>query len=451
LWWPAFAAGGAVLAGLAILKHWLLQSTAADLGIFVQYCWLIAHSYPATSTLSGTSAFADHKAYVLYPLAFLCGPVGGPAILLVVQAAALAAAGAVIQRLSIQIGHDSAVQRVAVTVWFLYPTTLLLALSNFHLDVLAIPALLAMMLYARARAWLPYCACTFFALGCKDTLAFTVMGVGVWVFLAEQRVAGLLTVVAAVGWFTTTLWLEHGSPAHTGFVARYAYLGDTPLHIVLHVLREPTCLFHRASVDGWLLYPAALLLPVTPWLRRRSWLAMLPALPHFILNILSSAPQQQDISYQYTAGIAPFVVLGALDGVPKSIAEIRHFALRFAVTLGTFLWLSRIDLFFGRYLGRLPLRMPATEAFHQIAPDDRVLAASYLTTHLAERRVIEVPMTFVEGHLENMDVLLVSETDPGDDVQRGVVVQYVEEARRLHWSCREFGEGQLVSCRSPTR
>jgi hypothetical protein len=137
--------------------------------------------------------------------------------------------------------------------------------------------------------------------------------------------------------------------------------------------------------------------------------------------------------------------------MPCSLGELRFRALRAAVVLGCFLWLARIHFFFGRYLERLPLRAPAAEAMREIGPAERVLTNSYLAVHLAERPIIEAPQAFVPGRLEQFDVLLVSERDPGDEAAPGAVASYLAEARRLDWTCRTLGglSAPLVICRPP--
>ena len=446
--WQAAFLVAVALAALAILKHEWLQSTAWDLGIFEQYCWLISHRYPPISTLnSGVSAFADHKAYILYPLALVYAPLSSPWALLALQALALAGSGLIVRGISEHLGHDAGVQWIAMAAWWLYPTTFALAMCNFHPDALAVPALLGMMSCAITQKWRSYLACLVVALGCKDVMAFTVVGVGAWLWIVGHRRMGAASAGIALAWFCVALWICPSSSTHSSHVTRYAYLGHSVPEAFSRIAHDPQILWSQDTLAGWALYLGALLLPVAPWMWRASFLPMLPALPHLVLNLLSSTKVQRDISFQYSAGIAPFVVFGALHGMPSSLDRLRHRFVQGLIVVGAFLWLAPWEPFFGRYLTRRDLRAPAEEAFREIGPTERVLTASYLATHIARRPVIDVPRDFVPGRLQGFDVLLVSESDPGDAAEPGAVPRYLEEARRLGWICRDIANGALVSCR----
>lgn len=71
---------------------------------------------------------------------------------------------------------------------------------------------------------------------------------------------------------------------------------------------------------------------------------------------------------------------------------------------------------------------------------------SYLATHIARRPVIGVPHDFVPGRLEGFDMLVLSEDNPGDETEPRAAPRYVQEVRRLGWTCRDFAGGALVSC-----
>ena len=51
---------------LSILRHYLLQSNAYDLGLFDQWIWLTSKNLPSYSSMTGLHMLADHGAWTLY-------------------------------------------------------------------------------------------------------------------------------------------------------------------------------------------------------------------------------------------------------------------------------------------------------------------------------------------------------------------------------------------------
>ena len=56
---------------LAVLRHYLLQSNAYDLGLFDQWIWLTSKNIPSYSSMTGLHMFADHGAWTLYILSLI--------------------------------------------------------------------------------------------------------------------------------------------------------------------------------------------------------------------------------------------------------------------------------------------------------------------------------------------------------------------------------------------
>ena len=206
-----------------------------DYGIFAQAATQIGRGdLLPRSTLSNVDYLSSHFELVMWPLAGLVRITGTAWTLLVVQAAALAAAGAVcvtwvadlVRSEPLHRGWATAITAGTAAVLLVNPLAYGTAAQDFHTWPLAA---LAVVLAARdvwagrtGRAWIWAVA----ALACGDVGGVYLFGVGISAVLAGRstRRTGALLALAGVVWVLGVSAAGHNQASHVD--RGYAYLAD---------------------------------------------------------------------------------------------------------------------------------------------------------------------------------------------------------------------------------
>lgn len=179
LFWLVSALLVALFWGLAALKHALLQSTAGDLGIFDQVAWLMSQGLQPHSTLNaGRHHMGDHGAWAFYAITPLYWLAPSVQWLFLTQALGLILTAVPLWYLGVQAGLKPRMRWLICGLWWLQPVVFNVNLFDFHPETWAMPLLpLAIWANRGERLWL-WITLLFLAMGCKDTLSFIVVGVG---------------------------------------------------------------------------------------------------------------------------------------------------------------------------------------------------------------------------------------------------------------------------------
>src|SRR5262249_19389669 len=106
------------------------------------------------------------------------------------------------------------------------------------------------------------------------------------------------------------------APGAHPFADRYAGVGGTPTGIVKTAFTHPGDLVGAVATWHKFFYLLLLLAPFLGlWALAPT--ILLCAVPELAINLLSSKPDQTTITYQYTAGIAPFVIVASIFGLER--------------------------------------------------------------------------------------------------------------------------------------
>ncbi|MGI8914787.1 MAG: DUF2079 domain-containing protein [Chloroflexota bacterium] len=414
----------------AILRHDSLGSNALDLGYEDQALWNTLHGHPyAFSLLSGGSFSLDYQApldhaaqtvlayhaeLLLAPLSLLYAVLPDVRALLALQAivvcaGALAAYG--LARRSLQSAWAGCLVAIA---YLCSPFVEAELLSDFH-PVALESALILLLFYLLERRLLPAVLLMgLLAAAAKEDAPLVVTLVGLWTLLVQRwRPAGLGLLLIGLG-FTVFdfFWLiPHFSPGQASpFLARYGYLGQTPLAILIHPLRHPSILaptlgssearayFLALLGSGWAF---ALFAPLT----------LVIAAPSLAINLLSTFPWMRSGMAHYSALVLPILLVASIEGI-RNIAvlleAIRSHVLgrrdhtpaviwRPAVLLLS-AWLAGTAAFTHYQMGSglgghaFALALPDAHArllprfLAQIPATDAVSTGSSLAPHLSERQ-----------------------------------------------------------------
>lgn len=291
-----------------------------DLGFYTQAAWLVREGRePIVTVEGGTHFLAQQAAFLFYPVAWLTRLTPIIPTLLVVQSAVLASGIVPLWR----IGRRIALLRVGATAtlafaYALYPAIQNLNLTDFHPEVVALPALLAATLHGFTRRWwwfAVFCAITVFS---RADLGLAVAGLGLVLVGRGDRRVGLITAVAGVGWTLFAVLVVQpsigdGSYAHIDAFTEY---GDTPLGVAWGLASRPFQVLADLFVEENFTLLVFLFAPVLflPLLAPRY---LLPIVPLEVLYLVADVPEA-DVFGAQTIGITAFVFVATAMALART-------------------------------------------------------------------------------------------------------------------------------------
>ena len=306
-----------VLTRYLFALHNTFATTAEDLGIMDQVLWNTSHGHFMSQTICNpigdtnclgvASRFAIHFEPILIPLSLLYRVAPNVRWLLFLQVA-VTASGVFPAYLLAARRLRHALWGVAFSLLFLlYPALQAAVIDAFHPETLAATLLMWALYCLSVRRYRMLVVLCCVALLCKETLALDVIGIGLFVALAQRRRwQGVSLCLLGVAALVLALVLMHvASPLGRSPVAgRLDGLTHDPLHTLALVATDPD----RRAYMFRLLAPAGFLPLLSPW-------TLLIALPSMLLNLASSDPLMYSGGYQYNSDIVPVLIAATIDAV----------------------------------------------------------------------------------------------------------------------------------------
>lgn len=302
------------IGGYALLNHSRFGTHTYDLGLYDQTFWLISQLKPNYSTGAGINMVGSHAALVLYPLAALYWLAPDPRLLLGAQAL-WTALGAVPLYL---LGRDRGLPWLGVAAgaaYLLHPSVQNMALFDFHVDTLAATAFLFALWGADARRPRVTLTAAAVVILCKENFAIATACLGLLLIAMRQWRVGAAIALASGAWFlfaTQVLVPALVAQDQSIHVGRFAKYGDSVPAILLTALTRPWLILGDLVTPATPGYLLILLLPFA-FLPLLSPYALL-ALPTVALNLLSTMPLQQTVTYHYAALAVAALAAAALHG-----------------------------------------------------------------------------------------------------------------------------------------
>lgn len=391
-----------------------------DLGNMVQTVWNTMHGRffvmtdpDSIGTISRMSYHADFFLVFLTPF-YMIWP--NPKVLLLVQTVVLALGALFVYKLGVALLRKKSVSLAIALSYLLNPSLQRSNLYDFHAVVLATTFLLGAFYFMQRRRYGLFLVFAFLAGSTKEQVWAIVGLFGLFIlaralytlrtakdaFHAYKRKEALFGVgVAVVSFSIFYLFFSVVIPAFQGgqhfATAYFTHFGDTPTTIIKGVLQSPEKVVETLSESSRQVYLKQLLLPLG-FLSIFSPLFLVFAMPDLLINLLSSNANFQQIYYQYTATITPFLFVAAIYGVRM----LRHFVSRLSFRVITVYIL--IAAFYGSYLyGPLPysreknvdmftkprVNKETMEAYINTLPQNAIISSSnQLGSHLSEREFI---------------------------------------------------------------
>ena len=254
----------------------------ADLAAYTQAVWLLGEGYQPEASLLGDDVhlLELHWSFILYPVAGLGLVFPTAKALVVTQAVALGLAVFPLWRLARRVANlRIAAATALVLAYALHPATHRLATDDFHPEVLAIPAILALAYFGASKRWFGYWICVAIVLACRADLG---LAVGLWGFVLlgdGERRAGLWTLGVGLVWSLGLLLVLQplvGEAVVTG--GQYGTYGDSLGEVVLTGIRNPVDLVLDLTSRPNMVLIVSLFSPVL-FLPLQSIRHLLPAVP----------------------------------------------------------------------------------------------------------------------------------------------------------------------------
>ncbi len=183
-----------VLVALALARSREL-SQDAQLAAPMQVVWLIGEGFRPDSSLLGHNYLFDQLGLLIYPVAALTSLFPTAITLLVIQSGGLALGVVPLWRLAryvadLRIGATMAI----VLAYSLYSAVHAINLAGFHLEVIAVPALIGAVYNGLRERWVRYWPLVAVVMLARADLGIVVAGLGVLWLLEGRRRVGLATI-----------------------------------------------------------------------------------------------------------------------------------------------------------------------------------------------------------------------------------------------------------------
>lgn len=343
---------GAVFSYLAITRDRALWSATVDLGIFKEALWHTLHGRPMFSPTVGYSFLGEHFSPVLFLLAPLYALSPTSECVLLVQTLAISASAWPLYRLARELGVRRDLATVLAGAMIFSPQMQVALLYDFHMDLLAVPALTALALALHRRRWAAAALAAALAVSVKEDMFIPAVAV----LLARaldgdardrKRAAVLAAAVLAYCYVAMTVLLKRFGPPpgvpvymadgtegmHYKFLRNFRHLAvdNAPLRTLLgQPVRFVLYAFSEARLSTLLSFVLPLaLLPLAAGLR------VVLLMPLGIV-LLSDNPEIVALRYHYAAVQHPGVFLAAVygaarllrgDDAPRRADALRSFVL----------------------------------------------------------------------------------------------------------------------------
>lgn len=422
---------------ISSLRHFLFHSGAWDLGIFDQGIYLISQELVPNSSFTNFHILGDHAAFILYPLSVFYKIYPNVHWLFLIQAIALSSGAVPAFKLTVQKGLSNNQGYLIALIYVLSPLIFNANLFDFHPDVIAIPFFLWAVLWARTDKLFNFCIAIVIILSCKAVFALTVIAMGIWLILFEnRRLMGVISISVGIIWFVIAtqviIPVIGGEVASTvRHIGRYASLGSSYSEILLNIFFKPNLILSKIfSIDS-LTYLLLLFAPFIWFLKNADLYPLIVALPTLIMSILSDDPQQRYLANQYSLPILPFLILIAISSL--ELISKKRWHLRFIIFWAAlaFIAMSRFNLFAGEYLASLDTWQATNEAIALVKTEGSVLTTHEISPHITHRPQVKLAFSNTSQKLEQFDYILLNTRHPGYQSDHVYSLDLVEKAKKM--------------------
>lgn len=307
-----------LLLGLARSRE---LSEGVSLAGAMQSVWLIGDGYVPTSTLLAHNYLFEQAGYLIYPVALLTKIFPTAITLLVVQSGALAVGIVPLWRLARNIVKLRIGSTLAITVAYAaYSAIHAVNLAGFHLEALALPALMAAVFNGMRGTWVRYWVFVLIVLSARADLGLAVAGLGILWCLDGRRRLGYATFTIGFGWAAAAILIIQ--PAYAGgefpHVDAFAtFGGGSPFRVLWGMISSPIGLSKELFSEANFRTIVGLLAPVL-FLPMGAPRYLLPAVPLYGLYVVADVPAGALAEAGQNVPITAFIFVALVFGLAKT-------------------------------------------------------------------------------------------------------------------------------------
>lgn len=328
---------GIVFAVLALYKtfqHLTFNTQAYDLGIRASILYNIAFQGRVWDSLHSLHGFSGHFHPVSFFLAGFYRLWPNPLFLCLAQAAAVSAGLMFFLLLMKRLVEDKRKHLPLLGFYLVNPFLHNVLVHDFHPEIFAIPLVLGFfLLLDRDKSWLAALP-AFALLTLKEDMGLVLFALGVYALVRKRWILGGLMAVIGLVWLPLALLViipRFQAPGQTGLLLlHYQSLGSDPGGIISTLLSRPWLVLTQVLARPQTLLTIALLTASVGAFALTRWEAAL-VLPILAAQLVSDHPHQMALTWQYSAGVLPFLFFASLRGVTRIRPWFLYLALVLAV------------------------------------------------------------------------------------------------------------------------
>jgi uncharacterized membrane protein len=392
---------------ISLLKHMNFQSHGWDLGIFDQHVWQLSHFQFGFNTVRLVpSLWGDH----FHPIFFLVVPaywIWSDARMLLIYQAVIVALGALPIFYVVKRNLQSRFCAICLALTYLiFWGTMELIFFDFHTEAFLGPVLALSYFFIDRDNWAGYLLTLPLLLWVKETTAFVVFFLGLYVIIFRRKwFVGLSTCFISLGWFyfiTKQVMPELAAGSNYFYFKYYSHLGEDWFSAMKYLITHPWVAvkelfvpYHKFKLVLFILLPF-LCLPLFGAFS-------IVAIPALLERLFSNYYPHWEILRHYNAVFAPIFIFALLDAFPRvhrwlgrrgKIIDYRKLVFALCVIILVvnipFTFSRSAKTLFNPYFYLLDPQMEQTgyDIISMIPPDASVCAQDPIVPHLSQRDLI---------------------------------------------------------------
>ena len=342
-WAPLLVVGGMAVAFAAyvgfyaVRKHHRFETFTWDLGQIDNVFFNDLHGNPFRCTPlfreGNWSQLKDHAQFVIYPLLPFYALAPRAETLILLQAVMVAGGGVALYRIAARrLARPIAVTLVAA--YYLYPPLHGAVFFDIHMQVVAIPLVLAALDCFDAGRMRWFAVFFALALSCREDIPIGTAVFGLFLIVTGHRPRqGMVIFGVSAIWFVALRFFIMGAGGESGHAGLYAgLLADgqgTFAAVVKTMVTNPLFTLKTMLTAEKLRYLLQILAPLAflPLRRRTLLLSLVPGA--FFTLLTTNYPPTTDIAYQYSAHFVAYIfpaaalALAAIAKQPDGVAAQR--------------------------------------------------------------------------------------------------------------------------------
>ena len=392
--------------GFRLMQHYTFNNNALDDGFNDNLIYNTIQGKFMYSDIKGSTTLGDHLE--LATLLFI------PFYLLGLQTLLIGLGALPIYWQARDSLGDSSFVWLLPLAYLLYLPTVNITFQGYYPIALCITPLLFAVYYLIRDRYPLFLLFLGLAMLCQENIYLVAAFFGLYIlgFKKEKLLGGGLFICGlALFILAITVIIPHFNTGGSyAYYERYAYLGDSIPAILRTIVTRPFYVLGYILTPEKIWFMIGLFLPVA-FLSWRSPALLVPALPIFAINLLSTYRDMYQLGTRYPASIVPFVFMTAILGLATvQPGETRRLA-RIKKSIVFFMFLSALYFFTGFYFRYTVITEPVKEGhrlLRQIPADSAISALGSLYPHLAHREKIWL----FPKNWEKSDYLVLCKLDP---------------------------------------